>query len=161
MAPHSSTLAWKIPWMEEPGGLQSMGSQRVGHDWSDLVAAAAAAALRGSGVKNLLAIQETQEITDSISGLGKTPEGGNDSPLQYSCLENSMDRGAKQAIVHRVSKSWTWLNNWACTHMHTWRYCKSLIFHMLHHIFYHPLLMRPGFRCPVLFNLLWHVPCPC
>ena len=32
MATHSSTLAWKIPWMEEPGGLQSMGSLRVGHD---------------------------------------------------------------------------------------------------------------------------------
>ena len=32
MAPHSSTLAWKIPWMEESGGLQSMGSLRVGHD---------------------------------------------------------------------------------------------------------------------------------
>ena len=34
MAPHSSTLAWKIPWMEEPGRLQSMGSLRVGHDWT-------------------------------------------------------------------------------------------------------------------------------
>ena len=34
MAPHSSTLAWKIPWMEEPGGLQSMGSLSVGHDWA-------------------------------------------------------------------------------------------------------------------------------
>ena len=34
MATHSSTLAWKIPWMEEPGGLQSMGSQRVGHGWA-------------------------------------------------------------------------------------------------------------------------------
>ena len=33
MAPHSSTLAWKIPWMEEPGRLQSMGSWRVGYDW--------------------------------------------------------------------------------------------------------------------------------
>ena len=32
MTTHSSTLAWKIPWTEEPGGLQSMGSQRVGHD---------------------------------------------------------------------------------------------------------------------------------
>ena len=32
IAAHSSTLVWKIPWMEEPGGLQSMGSQRVGHD---------------------------------------------------------------------------------------------------------------------------------
>ena len=34
MAPHSSTLAWKIPWMEEPGRLQSMGSLRVGHTWA-------------------------------------------------------------------------------------------------------------------------------
>ena len=33
MAPHSSTLAWEVPWMEEPGGLQSVGSQRVGYDW--------------------------------------------------------------------------------------------------------------------------------
>ena len=35
MAPHSSTPAWKIPWMEEPGRLQSMGSLRVGHDLGD------------------------------------------------------------------------------------------------------------------------------
>ena len=34
MAPHSSTLAWKIPWMEEPGRLQSIGLRRVGHDWA-------------------------------------------------------------------------------------------------------------------------------
>ena len=34
MAPHSRTLAWKIPWVEEPGRLQSMGSRRVGHDWA-------------------------------------------------------------------------------------------------------------------------------
>ena len=34
MTPHSSTLAWKIPWMQEPGGLQSMGSLRLGHDWA-------------------------------------------------------------------------------------------------------------------------------
>ena len=33
MTPHSSIPAWKIPWTEEPGGLQSMGSRRVGHDW--------------------------------------------------------------------------------------------------------------------------------
>ena len=34
MAPHSSTLAWRVPWTEEPGGLQSMGSLRIGHDWA-------------------------------------------------------------------------------------------------------------------------------
>ena len=41
MATHSSVLAWRIPGMGEPGGLLSMGSHRVGHDWSDLAAAAA------------------------------------------------------------------------------------------------------------------------
>ena len=43
MATHSSVLAWRLPGMGEPGGLPSMGSHRVGHDWSDLAAAAAAA----------------------------------------------------------------------------------------------------------------------
>ena len=43
MATHSSVLAWRIPRMGEPDGLRSMGSHRVGHDWSDLAAAAAAA----------------------------------------------------------------------------------------------------------------------
>ena len=42
MATHSSTLAWKIPWTEQPGSLQFTGLQRVGHDGSDLAAAAAA-----------------------------------------------------------------------------------------------------------------------
>ena len=45
MAPHSSTLAWRIPGTEEPGGLRSVGLHRVGHDGSDLAAAAAAAVL--------------------------------------------------------------------------------------------------------------------
>ena len=44
---------------------------------------------------------------DSIPGLGRSPGGGNDKSLQYSCLENPMDRGAWQAPVHRVAKSWT------------------------------------------------------
>ena len=51
------TVAWKISWMEEPGRLQSMGSHRVGHDWSDLAAAAAAAG--DQTVKNPPATQET------------------------------------------------------------------------------------------------------
>ena len=37
MATHSSILSWEIPWTEEPGGLQSMGSQRIGQDWASLV----------------------------------------------------------------------------------------------------------------------------
>ena len=43
MATHSSVVAWRIPGTGEPGGLPSMGSHRVGHNWSDLAAAAAAA----------------------------------------------------------------------------------------------------------------------
>ena len=51
-----------------------------------------------------------------IPGLGRSPEEGNGYPLQYSCLENSMDRGPQSAIVHGVSKSQTQLSH---THTHT------------------------------------------
>ena len=47
----------------------------------------------------------------SIPGLGRTPGGGNDNPLLYSGLENSMDRGAWWATVHRVTKSQTQLSD--------------------------------------------------
>ena len=43
----------------------------------------------------------------SIPRSGRSPEGGYGNPLQYSCLENPMDKGAWQATVHRVTKSWT------------------------------------------------------
>ena len=46
MATHSGTLTWRIPWMEEPGGLPSMGSHTVGHNRSDLAAAAAIAVVK-------------------------------------------------------------------------------------------------------------------
>ena len=46
-------------------------------------------------------------ILDVIPGWGRPPGGGHDNPLQYSCLENSIDRGAWQATVHRVPKSQT------------------------------------------------------
>ena len=47
----------------------------------------------------------------SIPGSGRSPRGGNGNPLQHSCLENPMDRGAWWAIVHGVRKSWTQLSN--------------------------------------------------
>ena len=47
----------------------------------------------------------------SIPGLGRSLGGGNGNPVQYSCLENSMDRGAWWAIVHGVAKSWTQLSD--------------------------------------------------
>ena len=43
----------------------------------------------------------------SIPGLGRSPGGGHDNPLQYSCLENPMNRGAWRATVHRITKVWT------------------------------------------------------
>ena len=46
-------------------------------------------------------------------GSESSPAVGNGNPLQFSCLENSMDRGACQATVHEISKSQTWLNDWA------------------------------------------------
>ena len=80
MAPHSSTLAWKIPWMEEPGRLQSMGSLGVWHDWAT-------------------------HFHFSLSCTGE----GNGNPLQCSCLENPRDGGAWWATVSGVAQSWTQL----------------------------------------------------
>ena len=51
-----------------------------------------------------------------IPGLGRSPEEGNGKPLQYSSLENPMDRGTWRAVVHGVTKSQTWLK-WLSTHM--------------------------------------------
>ena len=61
-------------------------------------------------VKNLPANEGDTIDEDSVHGLEGSPGGGNDSPLQYSCLENSMDRGVWQAVVHRVAKSQTQLS---------------------------------------------------
>ena len=48
---------------------------------------------------------------DSVPGLSRSPGGGRGNPLQYSCLENPMDRGAWQATVHGIAKNWTTLND--------------------------------------------------
>ena len=78
MAPHSSTFAWKIPWTEEPGRLQSMGSLE-----SDRT--------------------ERLHFHFSLSCIGE----GNGSPLQCSCLENPRDGEAWQAAVSGVAQSRT------------------------------------------------------
>ena len=68
-------------------------------------------------VKNLTANAGDIRDLGLIPGLGRSPGGGNGNPLQYSCLENSMDRGAWQAPVHRVTKIWTQLKQLSTAQM--------------------------------------------
>ena len=90
MAPHSSTLAWRIPWMEEPGGLQPRG--RWG---SDTI--------------------ERLHFHFSLSCIGE----GNGNPLHCSCLENPRNGRAWWAAVYGVAQSWTrlkWLSSSVSSH---------------------------------------------
>jgi len=89
---------------EEPGRLQSMGSKRVGHNL-----ATNTLGFPGGSDSKEFACNEGDPR--SIPGSGRSPGEDNGNPLQYSCLENSMDRGARQAIVHGVTKSQTRLRD--------------------------------------------------
>ena len=124
MATQSSILAWKIPWTEEPGRLQSMQSQRVEHKWSDLRRRQwhpTPVLLPGKshGRRRLVDCSpwgrwesdttEWLHFQFSLSCIGE----GNGNPLQCSCLENPRDGGAWWAAVHGVAQSWTrlkWLS---------------------------------------------------
>ena len=104
MATHSSILARRILWTGEPGGLWSMGSQRVGHDWAH--------STDGSVVKNPPA---NAGDANSIPGSGRSPGEGNGKPFHYSCLGNPMDRKVWWAIVGVTTQTRQWLNdkiNW-------------------------------------------------
>ena len=124
MATYSSTLAWKIPWTEEPDRLQSMGLQRVGHDWvTSLHFTSLLDVIRASLVAQWWRIcLPMPEVKVLIPG--KIPwRGERGNPLQYACMENSMDRGAWWATVHRVTKSWTRLKQ---LDMHTCTRCYKM-----------------------------------
>ena len=71
----------------------------------------------GTVVKNLPVNTRVARVMASIPGWERSPVRGNGNPLQYSCLENPIDRGAWWAIVHRVTKSQTQPSNWAYTHI--------------------------------------------
>ena len=90
MAPHSSTLAWKLPWKEEPGGLQSMGSLKVGHNW-----------------------------VTSLSVFTLMHWRRKCQPFQCSCLENPRGGGARWAAVFGVAQSRTWLK-WLSSSSSCW-----------------------------------------
>ena len=107
MATHSSVLAWRIPGTGEPGGLPSMGSHRVGHDWSDLASASAA-----DGKESACSVGDLV----LIPGSGRSPGEGNGNSPQYSCLENPKDRRAWWATSPRgrqESDSTEWLSTQA------------------------------------------------
>ena len=70
-------------------------------------------------VKNLPTTTGDIRDASSIPGLGRSPGGGNGNPLQYSYLENPVDRGAWQATVHGVAKSRTRLSDLARSHAYT------------------------------------------
>ena len=71
------------------------------------------------GVKNLTVSAEDVRDMGSIPGMGRSLGGRNGNPLQYSCLENSIDRGAWLVTVHGVAKSQTQLSTHIRTHTHT------------------------------------------
>ena len=91
MTTHSGILAWRIPWAEEPGWLQSMGLQRVRHNLSDL--ACMWPFIRFPGGSEVKASAWNVGDLGSIPGSGRSPGEGNGTPLQYSCLENPMEGG--------------------------------------------------------------------
>ena len=111
MATHSSILAWRIPGTEEPSGLLSMGSHRVGHDWSDLAAMLSLSFLGGARGKEPTCQCRRHKGHRFNPWVRKIPGGGHGKTLQYSCLEIPMDREAWWATVHRVAKNWTRLSN--------------------------------------------------
>ena len=121
MPPHSSTLAWKIPWTEESGGLQSTGSLGVGHDratslslfpfmhwrrkWQPTpVFLPGESQGRGSLVGCRL-WGRTESDTTEATQQQQQQEEENGNPLQCSCLENPRDSGAWWAAVYGVAES--------------------------------------------------------
>ena len=125
MAPHSSTLAWKIPWTEEPGGLQSMQSLRVGHDW------ATSLSFFLSFLPSCLSVCLSIYLSIYLSIVPFGERNGN--PLQCSCLENPRDSQAWWAAIYAVAQSWTRLK-WLSSIIFIWKQTQHSKMYLL---FYH------------------------
>ena len=105
----------------EPGGLPSMGSHRVRHNWSDL---AATAVLPGwNSVKESVCQCRRWRDLGSIPGSGRSLRVGNGNQLQHWCLENSMNKGVWQFIVHGVIVRHDWAHTSAHYKQFMWKEC--------------------------------------
>ena len=109
MATHSSTLAWKIPWTEEPGRLQSMWSQRVGHDWATLLTFIWGAGFPSvSLIKNPPAMQEPQETWVQSLGHEEPLEEEMATVFLPGKIPRTEEPGGLQSMG--VTNSWIWLS---------------------------------------------------
>ena len=106
----SSILAWRIPWPEEPGGRQFIGLQS---DMNDVTQHTHSMVYRRKEYIEICLFNHHSSVgksfacnagdPGSIPSLRRSPGEGNGNPLQYSCLENPMDRGAWQATVYGIT----------------------------------------------------------
>ena len=137
MAPYSSTLAWKIPWMEEPGGLQSMGSLRVGHDWATSL--------------SLFIFMHWRRKWQ---------------PTPVFLPGESQGRGAWWATVYGVAQSQTWLKRLSSSSSSSSRWyllvliCISLIISDVEHFFICLFTAMFNFKenAPIIVAwVLWHM----
>ena len=132
MAPHSSTLAWKIPWTEEPGRLQSLGSLRVGHDWVTSLSPFTFMHWRRKWQPTPVFLPgESQGWRAAVCGVAQ-------SRTQLKQLSSSSSsilcNEAWRAAIHGVAKSRTRLSDWtelnwyyAITNLHllkVWEYIR-------------------------------------
>ena len=93
----------------------------------------------------------------SIPRSGRSSGGRNGNPLQYSCLENSMDKGAWLATVHRITKSWTWLSGMhlACTQMIVYYVCTYIFVNVYMYKHIHDTLYIIHSSLKYWFHFLW------
>ena len=133
MATNSSILAWRIPmdrgtWQ----GLQSMGSQRAGHDWGTKHSTQQPPVWDfpgGASGKEPTCQCRRQRRCGFYPWVRKIPWRKAWQHTLYSCLENTMDRGASRATVYGIAKSQAWLSNWAHNLLYIIYKC---IIHVLH-----------------------------
>ena len=113
MATHSSILAWRIPWTGELGGLVIKLCRTLATPWIVAYQPPLSMGFPRQEYWSELLFPSLGDLLDPgiVPGLGRSPGEGNGNPLQYSCLENPMDRGGWWATVRGVAKSQAQFSN--------------------------------------------------